>query len=458
MGQVDGNPIFTIDFDFVDHQLRIHTLDGRAGRSRSRASRSPPSTTRPSRPWPRSGSRWPSPTPTPSTCPTPDRHFADDTEHASYDPAWARRYWQVLSQVNLVLEEFAAWFSGKVSPVHHFWHTFDIAPHPLLPTATSTSPNGRSRDPGGLLAEVISFGFWFGDDRFADPGVLRLHRPGAARPGRPAAATRRPGGIRATAATWPSCAMTTPAPAATPAPPCWTSTRAPIRPAPGWPAGTSGAWPVPAGSLTPGCADSKTNRESRNYLSYRPVEPRRRHALAVISEFAKMNPRPDPRRRMNHAQARALLAGERARLQRLLQAETSRPQPADQGDEVDDADRRDAEQTDSRRPTPASPVGGAGAASTRRLAAGAQGRSIRSGQPIPDERLEADPLAELTVQEAAAAGDGVVQVRGCGRVGVGQPSLRGPRRRRHHPRGSAGQRRTTTTAGPSAEPRHPHRA
>jgi hypothetical protein len=38
-----------------------------------------------------------------------------------------------------------------------------------------------------------------------------------------------------------------------------------------------------------------------------------------------------------------------------------------------------------------------------RLAAGSYGRSVRSGQPIPDERLEADPLAELTVQEAAAA-------------------------------------------------------
>jgi hypothetical protein len=38
-----------------------------------------------------------------------------------------------------------------------------------------------------------------------------------------------------------------------------------------------------------------------------------------------------------------------------------------------------------------------------RLAAGSYGRSVRSGQPIPDERLEADPLAELTVEEAAAA-------------------------------------------------------
>jgi hypothetical protein len=38
-----------------------------------------------------------------------------------------------------------------------------------------------------------------------------------------------------------------------------------------------------------------------------------------------------------------------------------------------------------------------------RLAAGSYGRSVASGRPIPDERLEANPLAELTVQEAAAA-------------------------------------------------------
>jgi RNA polymerase-binding transcription factor DksA len=37
-----------------------------------------------------------------------------------------------------------------------------------------------------------------------------------------------------------------------------------------------------------------------------------------------------------------------------------------------------------------------------RLAAGNYGRSIRSGLPIPDARLEADPAAELTVEEASA--------------------------------------------------------
>jgi DnaK suppressor protein len=38
-----------------------------------------------------------------------------------------------------------------------------------------------------------------------------------------------------------------------------------------------------------------------------------------------------------------------------------------------------------------------------RLDVGTYGKSIRSGEPIPDERLEADPAAELTVEEARAA-------------------------------------------------------
>jgi DnaK suppressor protein len=38
----------------------------------------------------------------------------------------------------------------------------------------------------------------------------------------------------------------------------------------------------------------------------------------------------------------------------------------------------------------------------RRLDDGTYGRSVRSGEPIPDERLEADPAAELTVEEARA--------------------------------------------------------
>jgi DnaK suppressor protein len=105
---------------------------------------------------------------------------------------------------------------------------------------------------------------------------------------------------------------------------------------------------------------------------------------------------------MDQARARALLAGERARLQRLLQAAAGEPQAAELGDEVDDADRRDAEQTGMAVDQLLRARFAALERAEARLAAGSYGRSVRSGQPIPDERLEADPLAELTVEEAAA--------------------------------------------------------
>jgi DnaK suppressor protein len=122
---------------------------------------------------------------------------------------------------------------------------------------------------------------------------------------------------------------------------------------------------------------------------------------------------------MDQTQARALLAGERARLQRLLQAEaeTGEPQAAELGDEVDDADRRNAEQTGMAVDQLLGARWAALVRAEARLAAGSYGRSVRSGQPIPDERLAADPLAELTVQEAAAAEPGVLE-EGDGAVGL----------------------------------------
>src|SRR5262245_41945427 len=112
---------------------------------------------------------------------------------------------------------------------------------------------------------------------------------------------------------------------------------------------------------------------------------------------------------MDQARARSLLAAERARLQRLLQAETSRPQPAELGDELDEADRRNDEETDMAIDQLLQARWAALQRAEARLAAGSYGRSVRSGQSIPDERLEADPLAELTLEEAAAAERGAVE-------------------------------------------------
>jgi DnaK suppressor protein len=106
---------------------------------------------------------------------------------------------------------------------------------------------------------------------------------------------------------------------------------------------------------------------------------------------------------MELERARSLLDAERARVQRLLA-------------DLDKA-RTDDHEAERDAAYPAQPLAEQGvddavAVGLRdRLAAldralqrvedGSYGRSIRSGVPIPDERLEADPAAELTVQEAA---------------------------------------------------------
>ena len=110
---------------------------------------------------------------------------------------------------------------------------------------------------------------------------------------------------------------------------------------------------------------------------------------------------------MDADRARARLRTERAEVMALLrEAESAGKQDREAEGEVGDV-------ADSAQPLAAQGVDDAVAASLRdRLAAldralkrlddGTYGRSVRSGLPIPDERLEADPAAELTVEEAAA--------------------------------------------------------
>ena len=193
MGLVDGNPIFTIDFDFVGHHLIVQGLDGEAvsfplaGRSVASFYHQTLGALA------ALGVKVHIDHPHPFDLPDAARPFQDDTEHAAYDPAQVTRYWQLLSQVNLILEEFAGRFSGKVSPVHHFWHTFDIA-HTRFSDRRVDQP--ADVDPVTREAysrEVISFGFWFGDTADARTGLLLLHRPRTRRPHRRATtAGRRP--------------------------------------------------------------------------------------------------------------------------------------------------------------------------------------------------------------------------------------------------------------------------
>jgi DnaK suppressor protein len=109
---------------------------------------------------------------------------------------------------------------------------------------------------------------------------------------------------------------------------------------------------------------------------------------------------------MDEERARALLGAERQRLERLLasvDADHDRVAPADVAEDLaDGADRRISEETDEAVARQLNQRILALHRAEDRLAAGSYGRSVLSGRPIPDERLEAFPLAELTVDEEAA--------------------------------------------------------
>ena len=53
--------------------------------------------------------------------------FAEDEEHASYDPVAVQAFWQALRRIEPVFQKFRAGFRGKCSPVHFFWGAFDLA-------------------------------------------------------------------------------------------------------------------------------------------------------------------------------------------------------------------------------------------------------------------------------------------------------------------------------------------
>ncbi|MCO6007048.1 DUF5996 family protein [Actinoallomurus purpureus] len=177
MGRADGGPVFTIDFDFVAHRLVVTTLDGQAASfplyGRSVASFYGDTM----RTLADLGVRVDMAIPRPFDLPDSGRPFAEDTAHAAYDPSLATRYWQVLSQVNLLLEEFAAGYSGKISPVHHFWHTFDIACTRFSDRRVDQPPEVDPVTREAYSREVISFGFWFGDEAFPEPAFYSYTAP-----------------------------------------------------------------------------------------------------------------------------------------------------------------------------------------------------------------------------------------------------------------------------------------
>jgi hypothetical protein len=166
-----GARTFQIDLDFIEHALQISVDDGK----RDGFALEPRSVTgfyaelmRRMRSLGLEVPIWT----TPCEIEHPIR-FEDDHQHATYDPEFANRLWRILAQTNRVLTEFRARFLGKVSPIHFFWGSFDLAvtrfsgrrapPHPGAPNvADKVTREAYSH-------EVSSAGFWPGAAGVSDP-------------------------------------------------------------------------------------------------------------------------------------------------------------------------------------------------------------------------------------------------------------------------------------------------
>ncbi|GAC1362642.1 MAG: hypothetical protein NVS1B16_13590 [Pseudarthrobacter sp.] len=108
---------------------------------------------------------------------------------------------------------------------------------------------------------------------------------------------------------------------------------------------------------------------------------------------------------MDEQQARALLKADRERVVSLLKNEAGAAKEAtmaarETGDYADRAEPLTGLEIDQAVSAALKERLAAIERAEKRLDAGTYGNSVLSGQPIPDERLEADPAAELTVEEA----------------------------------------------------------
>jgi Family of unknown function (DUF5996) len=161
----DGAQTFQIDFDFIDHLLRISTSGG-AQRQFPLAGHSVSSFHAATMAALAELGIAATIDEIPNELPDPIR-FSLDTVHASYDADAVRRFLQILVNSDRVFKQFRTGFLGKASPVHFFWGSFDLA-------VTRFSGRRAPRHPGGVphlpdavaheaySHEVSSAGFWPG--------------------------------------------------------------------------------------------------------------------------------------------------------------------------------------------------------------------------------------------------------------------------------------------------------
>ena len=167
---------FEIEFDFVEHRLKIRT---NTGAEKSFALEDGltvadfyKQTFETLAALHIEAKIWAVPYETPSVTP-----FAEDAENKSYDKESIEKFHRILVSLNDIFEEFRGRFIGKSTPVHLFWHSFDLA------LTRFSGKKVEPREGAGMVEreayshEVISFGFWAGDDNVAAPAFYSYTAP-----------------------------------------------------------------------------------------------------------------------------------------------------------------------------------------------------------------------------------------------------------------------------------------
>lgn len=108
---------------------------------------------------------------------SPATPFADDEEHHHYDEKYIKRFRTILQQVEHVFKKFNGNFYGKVCPVQLYWHSFDLAVTRFSGKKAPPVPDAGAVNREAYSHEVISFGFWPGDENTPQPAFYSYTYP-----------------------------------------------------------------------------------------------------------------------------------------------------------------------------------------------------------------------------------------------------------------------------------------
>jgi hypothetical protein len=103
--------------------------------------------------------------------------FPDDTEHHVYDAAAVAGFWEVLTAIEPVFEEYRAAFKGKVSRVQFFWGSADLAVTRFSGEPCTPPPGADMLVRGTYDYEQMSVGWWPGNATFPDPAFYAYAYP-----------------------------------------------------------------------------------------------------------------------------------------------------------------------------------------------------------------------------------------------------------------------------------------